>query len=866
MRYIFGLSLAALMVVLTLSSAALAEDSSPPKIDFRMIEHEIVGEGTNLYRYDLDVAGGTVAAHKLEVDLNNPHVEIGAMHPEEGFNNKETVRTMARRHDAVAAVNADFFHLNRPAAPFGLHVEDGEILSSPSSDSSWLGFGVDEDRIAHILNWQFEGEVIISGRRYPLSGYNQTYRNEQDIFVYDRRWGEEVSSVFFDQSVMQVTVINGNAVRVGNTAESIPIPADGYVMVAEGLGAEFLQRHIRRGSRVNFTFDVEPDLDLMTAVGGQALLVEDGEPVDPSRLNAPGSLRTSRTAAGIDEDTKTVYFVTVDGNSAVGGVTMEELSLFLNQIGADRALNLDGGGSATMVARRLGEFDLGLINTPRYGLERTLPSAVGIFNRAPRKDAAELVLSGPDGVLFGSEAQYSVAGYDGHYHPLSIDPGAVTWQVSNSELASVSGGTLRAKKPGEVHLTVSHEGVLQRKKVKIFGSEDIANMSVTPEQIQLLPGQRTSLSVQLQMSPGQSLTAKVPTVKWESDIGRIEDGVFYADEEGFGTLTADVDGRKESVPVYVGGKREPFFTFQDWQTTSFRSHPEGLPGSFTMQDNPGYVYLGARSGKLEYDFSGELCESTAAYAQLGSGQISMGTGVLGMSAFVYGDGKGHWLRAEVYDADGRRHYVDLADSVSWEGWKRVQAEFDPDWSQPLTLSSVYLVCREERLSDADAGESTIYIDHIEMVRGLDAGDEQGRPAEIKMWIGSEEFEIRGRKQTVDAVPFIDNGRTLVPVRYLGEAFYATSGWKADPETGLTEKVTLENEDVLISLEIGQARMTVLNKDSDEEKIHELDVSPVIVDGRTYLPARAIAENGFSAEVDYSVFEESGRVESVRIKR
>ncbi len=82
-----------------------------------------------------------------------------------------------------------------------------------------------------------------------------------------------------------------------------------------------------------------------------------------------------------------------------------------------------------------------------------------------------------------------------------------------------------------------------------------------------------------------------------------------------------------------------------------------------------------------------------------------------------------------------------------------------------------------------------------------------------------------QRSTKDATPYIDagSGRTLVPVRYLGNALGAQANWDAYNRT-----VTITKSGLDISMEIGSTTLTV-------------DQAPVISNGRTYLPARWVAE-------------------------
>ncbi len=81
-----------------------------------------------------------------------------------------------------------------------------------------------------------------------------------------------------------------------------------------------------------------------------------------------------RTAAGITADGE-LLLVLVDGRQPLSrGVTLEELAALMVDIGAEKALNLDGGGSSSLVVNGK------LLNRPSgRTLERQVMSAIGVF-------------------------------------------------------------------------------------------------------------------------------------------------------------------------------------------------------------------------------------------------------------------------------------------------------------------------------------------------------------------------------------------------------------------------------------------------------------------------------------------------------
>lgn len=87
----------------------------------------------------------------------------------------------------------------------------------------------------------------------------------------------------------------------------------------------------------------------LQAVAGNDLLLKDGKPVPPPSYVTEDK-PYSRTVVAIDKPGKKLWLVLVDGKQFQysEGITLAELTDFLLKLGADSALNLDGGGSVTL--------------------------------------------------------------------------------------------------------------------------------------------------------------------------------------------------------------------------------------------------------------------------------------------------------------------------------------------------------------------------------------------------------------------------------------------------------------------------------------------------------------------------------------
>lgn len=98
--------------------------------------------------------------------------------------------------------------------------------------------------------------------------------------------------------------------------------------------------------------------------------------------------------------------------------------------------------------------------------------------------------------------------------------------------------------------------------------------------------------------------------------------------------------------------------------------------------------------------------------------------------------------------------------------------------------------------------------------------------------------VDGNLIEFDVQPTIVNGRTLVPLRGIFENLGVEPVWN-----GETRTVTASNGNMAIVLPIGSKKVTVNNKQI------ELDVPATIIDGRTLVPGRIVAES-FGAIVDW----------------
>ena len=157
------------------------------------------------------------------------------------------------------------------------------------------------------------------------------------------------TSAFLAEHGLQAAI---NAAPFDVVHEQAGMPQDVHgLLVSEGRkvsrAGQMPALLIDRGNRVWIEEKLETvAAGVWNAVGGFAVILRDG------RATGGGDQKLHpRTAAGVSKDGRWLFWVVVDGRQFgySGGVTTAELATFFLHVGASEAINLDGGGTTTMV-------------------------------------------------------------------------------------------------------------------------------------------------------------------------------------------------------------------------------------------------------------------------------------------------------------------------------------------------------------------------------------------------------------------------------------------------------------------------------------------------------------------------------------
>lgn len=310
---------------------------------------------------------------------------------------RSTVAAMADDVGAVAAINGDFFDIGRTGAPAGPAVMDGEPLKAAvpqgrraappvaGAEPDYV-FSVGTDGVARIDRLPLEATVSGKGWSQKLVALNQHAVPVGGIGIFTNAWGDydrakTLCGSDSDRTAacapdrFEVLVRDGAVVATGPAHGGALKPGE-IALDGRDEGAAKL-RALVPGDKVTVAYTLVPASGVAPkfAVGGMPI-VADGKAIPNEVAN---NERAPRSAAGLSADGRTIWLITVDGRQAdSGGMTMPEFAKQLASMGVHAAVNLDGGGSSTLVFRKPGQSRATIVNDPADATPRLVANAIGI--------------------------------------------------------------------------------------------------------------------------------------------------------------------------------------------------------------------------------------------------------------------------------------------------------------------------------------------------------------------------------------------------------------------------------------------------------------------------------------------------------
>ena len=361
----------------TQSTAGLRSEVIAPGI-----EHIQITRG---YKSEKE-ATGPWFINMLRMDL--PMVRLRMVHAMDESVGLETVSSLSTRYGALAAVNSGYFRTTGTyrGDSVGIEVLNGKLLSEPNDVRAAAGLieraGTQELIFGHI---KFSGQIIAGQSKYAIKGLNRP-RADNELIIFTPEFHR---TTLTDPAGLELIVRRERIVERRDLKGSSTIPADGYVISVAGTARQWALEKLRVGTRVKLDLDWSPTeteaanlwKQAANIIGAGPQLIKNGrveitnaaEKILPSFVS-DGHPRTAIAKLRSGQ----ILLVTVDGRQPGEsiGMSLTMLTDLLIEFGAVEAINLDGGGSTTMVIRNK------LVNKPSDATgERPVSDAILVFPR-----------------------------------------------------------------------------------------------------------------------------------------------------------------------------------------------------------------------------------------------------------------------------------------------------------------------------------------------------------------------------------------------------------------------------------------------------------------------------------------------------
>lgn len=733
------------LIILTMlfSNILYAENDSVAEESILNESIQQIGPGTYFKQTNWITTNGVFNINTVETAIGTKFIKVEAADNGRATGtstvSKQSEQKVQKDSRVIGAVNGDFFYTNElTGLPSGISIVNGEIRTAIPENTI---FGVTYKGNCFINEIKMDAFAQIGKKKYEIAGVNRV-RWDNQLILYTPAFskstntkgiGTEVIIKGLELPIESNKHYKGIVEQILKDVDSTEIPEDRVVLSGQGTAADFLNT-LEEDDEVSFEINFSRD-DIKYAISGAPRLLKDSEISEEVMKRTDALTRHPRTAIGIKGGQ--VVLMTVDGRQKghSDGMTLYELADYMLDQGIENAVNLDGGGSTTMIARRQGDILPKLVNSPSDGRERAVANSIQIISDAPLSKPKIVVLE-KDSLKIFKNSSYTPSAYaiDQYFNRVDVEANKLNYTVSKGiGKIDKNGLFTTGNKAGKGYIEAAIGDSKSRIEVEVF--DKVASLKILNGYISLEPGEKVQMLVKAYDDTGEEILINPSAVKWiaSDDFGQVDkSGVFTAGKSmkdgkiiaKLGTVISEVDARVGNMPIVLEG-------FEKEENIELKSIRAAVSGKLSKNEEP--VMLGTSSYKFEYNMNTDEVGTSAAYLNFKE-KIKVPGKPIEIGAWVYGNAPGNWLRGTYINANGEKKVVNYTNQgkLNWNGWKYVYAEIPKDEKFPIAIEQIYIA---EPIEE-NKTKSIVYFDNLTAL--YKTGEDYYNPEVIEINIADKE--------------------------------------------------------------------------------------------------------------------------------
>lgn len=690
--------------------------------------------GTGIHHIYIEENNVPWTLNVLKINLKSSDLKIESVLGNDKIPVLERTSSMSARYDKdshfiVGAINADFFNYN--GRPVGMQIREGEVITPPDN---WSAIGFDNTFLPFIERLSLQSEVLTKNGNRSINGINKT-RDADQLILYNSYFGNTTATNIYGSEVTVQPLDRWYANDSTKCVVTSKISSQGNsiinkgeaVLSGHGIAKTFIDSSIEVGDTLIIYHHINNGLDkITTLVGGYPKIISNGENcaldcfAEEGGSNSFATARHPRTAAGFSENRDYLYFVTVDGRQAISkGMSLPELADFMVGIGVYRGVNLDGGGSTTMVVRGA------VVNSPSdAGGERSVANSLMVVSTAPKGELSQIRLNTEFAKVFSdSTYNFSANGFDENFNLIPINTANIIYSATENIGSISSDGFFTAAPVSDTGFVIAeYEGMKDSALVVI---NSVVKLVLSPFYSITDTSARISFNVKSFDLNGYELGFDNNTFEWsvtDNSVGVIDSaGNFYGLKPG--TTKVIIKWRNVSdtaeVKVELGSGIELLDSFENinrWTLTG--ENIDTITSNIQISNE--YATIGDNSLMLNYSFTYQNGVNNWAYLNNDFPIYGIPDNI---SLDVMGNNYSHTAAFIVTNYSGDEFALLMNKKIDKQNvFDTLYANFDKPialtenatFHFPLTITKIALILGSDRVH-GNTYEGIIYLDNLRLV-------------------------------------------------------------------------------------------------------------------------------------------------------